>query len=91
MRRPIPAAILSVVADITASRETHASLDSLFNYAGASGDPPPGSKPAKALAWLRLTNKDPGINPLDVLGKLIETYVEEPLPGAQRLHAGRPR
>jgi len=79
MRRPIPAPLLSVVAEIAARRESHASLDNLFIYAGAPGDPPPGSKPAKALAWLRQANKDESINPIGVLGRLIETYMEESL------------
>lgn len=79
MRHLIPAPILSVCAEIAASRETHATLDSLFTYAGAPGEPPPGSKPAKALAWLRIVNKDENINPLDVLGCLIENYMESPL------------
>lgn len=79
MRRVIPAPVMSVCAEITASRETHATLDSLFTYAGASGDPPAGSKPAKALEWLRVTNKDHDAKPLDVLGRLIENYMEAPL------------
>jgi hypothetical protein len=79
MRRPIPAPVLAVVADITSGRETHASLDNLFTYAGAPGEPPPGSKPVKAQAWLRLINKDVSLDPLAVLGRLIETYMEEPL------------
>jgi hypothetical protein len=79
MRHLIPAPVLSVCAEIAASRETHATLDSLFTYAGAPGEPPPGSKPAKALAWLRIANKDENINPLDVLGRLIENYMESPL------------
>jgi hypothetical protein len=79
MRRPIPAPLLSVVAEIAARRESHASLDNLFIYAGAPGDPPPGSKSAKALAWLRQANKDESINPIGVLGRLIETYMEESL------------
>ena len=29
-RRPIPAAVLSVCAEISANRETHATLDSLY-------------------------------------------------------------
>lgn len=78
-RRPIPAAVLSVCAEIAANRETHATLDSLFTYAGAPGEPPPGSKPAKAQAWLRTTNKDESVKPLDVLGRLIENYMEVPL------------
>lgn len=79
MRRPIPAALLSVIAEVAARRESHASLDNLFTYAGASGDPPPGSKPAKVLAWLRHTNKDQDVNPIMVMGRLIETYMEESL------------
>jgi len=79
MRPVIPAPVMSVCAEIAANRETHATLDSLFTYAGASGDPPAGSKPAKALEWLRITNKDESSKPLDVLGKLIENYMEAPL------------
>lgn len=78
-RRPIPAAVLSVCAEITANRETHATLDSLYTYAGAPGEPPAGSKPAKAQAWLRFTNKDANVKPLEVLGRLIEKYMEIPL------------
>ena len=79
MRRIIPSTLLSVCAQIAAERETHASLDSLFMYAGAPGDPPAGSKPVKALEWLRVTNKDESVQPLDVLGRLIENYMEEEL------------
>jgi Abortive infection C-terminus len=79
MNRQIPAPVLAVCAEIAANRETHATLDSLFTYAGAPGEPPLGSKPAKALAWLRIANKDESINPLDVLGRLIENYMEAPL------------
>ena len=79
MRVIIPAPVLSVCAEIAARRETHATLDSLFTYAGAPGEPPPGSKPAKALAWLRIANKDENVNPLDVLGRIIENYMESPL------------
>jgi Abortive infection C-terminus len=76
MHRIIPAPLLATCAEITARRETHATLDSLFTYAGATGDPPDGSKPTKALAWLRNTNRDKNSQPLDVLGRLIENYME---------------
>lgn len=79
MRRIIPASVLSICAEVAARRETHATLNSLFTYAGAPGDPPPGSKQAKALDWLRITNKDESIQPLDVLGRLVENYMEAPL------------
>jgi hypothetical protein len=77
MRRIIPGPLLSTIAEIAARRESHATLDSLFTYAGAPGDPPPGSKPAKALAWLRTVNRDDTVQPLNVLGRLIENYMEE--------------
>jgi hypothetical protein len=48
-------------------------------YAGAPGEPPPGSKQAKAMAWLRQVNKDESVQPLDILGRLIENYMEAPL------------
>jgi hypothetical protein len=76
MRRETPAPLLSVVADIASSMETHATLDSLFLYAGAPEDPPPGSKHAKALEWLRQVNKTPALEPFKVLGRLIEGYMD---------------
>jgi len=76
MNRDIPAAVISLVADLASRRETHATLDSLFTYADAPGEPPEGSKPAKALAWLRRANKE-SKDPLRVLGRVIEGYMEE--------------
>lgn len=79
MRQLIPTPVISVLADISSSRETHASLDSLFMYASAPGDPPEGSKHVKALEWLRRVNKDKDIDPLEICGKFIEGYMETPL------------
>ena len=77
MRTIIPAAAIAVCSEIIARRETHATLDSLFMYADAPGDPPEGSKHAKAQEWLRRINKTESIDPLRILGRLIETYMEE--------------
>ena len=77
MNQLIPYPLLSVCAEILSQRETHATLDSLFTYAGAPGEPPQGSKKTKALAWLRRTNIDKNVKPLDILGRLIENYMEE--------------
>lgn len=76
MRREIPAPVIAVLAELVAAHETHASLDGLFMYAGCPGDPPEGSKHVKALSWLRLVNKSKEIEPLAVLGKLLEGYLE---------------
>jgi hypothetical protein len=76
MRETIPAPVMAVVAEAVAAAETHATLDTLFMYAGAPGDPPEGSKHAKALEWLRRVNQDPSVQPLRVLGRLIEGYMD---------------
>jgi hypothetical protein len=52
-------------------------MDSLFMYAGAPGDPPEGSKHVKAQEWLRRVNTDRSVQPLQILGRLIEGYMEE--------------
>ncbi len=77
MRKKIPAPVIAVLSDSLYDIESHASLDSLFLYADAPGDPPEGSKPVKTQAWLRRINKESDF-PLDVLGRLIEQYMELP-------------
>lgn len=77
MKKEIPAPVIAVLADNMPNIETHAGLDNLFLHADAPGDPPEGSKPVKTQAWLRRVNKESD-NPLAVLGKLIECYMEIP-------------
>jgi len=77
MKKEIPAPIIAVLAENLSSLETHAGLDNLFLHADAPGDPPEGSKIIKTQVWLRKTNKESD-NPLLVLGKLIECYMEIP-------------
>jgi hypothetical protein len=80
MRVAIPTPVIAACAQIMPDRETHHSLDRLFMHAGAPGESPDGSKPVKVQEWLRRINKDESIEPLDVLGRLIEAYMEEPPP-----------
>lgn len=75
MRKEIPAPVIAVLSENMPVVETHASLDNLFSYAEAPGEPPEGSKPVKVQAWLRRVNKESG-HPLVVLGRLIECYME---------------
>jgi len=81
MGKQIPQPIISVCANYISSVETQATLDSLFAYADAPGEPPVGSKAAKALEWLRRTNKECD-EPLIILGKLLEGYMEASLSNA---------
>jgi hypothetical protein len=73
----IPAPVIAVLSELVSHAETHASLDSLFMYAEAWGDPPVGSKPVKAQDWLRETNKHHA-EPLIVLGRIIHGYMDDP-------------
>ncbi len=75
MRKEIPAPVIAVLSENLPSLETHVGLDNLFMHADAPGDPPLGSKPVKTQAWLRRINKESS-EPLVVLGKLIESYME---------------
>lgn len=78
MAKLIPSPLIAVVSVLVSMEETHATLDSLFSYAEASGDPPEGlSKHAKAQEWLRATNKAHP-EPLSVIGKIICSYMEDP-------------
>jgi hypothetical protein len=65
-----------VLSEELPQRESHASLDNLFMYAGAPGDPPEGSKPVKVQSWLRRINEDQAVDALAILGRLIEQYME---------------
>ena len=80
MRKFIPAPVVAACAEVLSQRETHASLDNLFMYAGAPGNPPEGSKWVKAQEWLRRINTDESVQPMQVLGRLVEAYMEEPPP-----------
>lgn len=77
MKKEIPAPVIAVISQHLSDIETHASLDNLFFYADAPGEPPEGSKSVKVQAWLRRINKESDY-PLKVLGKLIETHMELP-------------
>lgn len=78
MKELIPNVVIAVVAEILADRETHATLNRLFLYSGAPDIAIEGSKSVKALEWLRAVNNQ-AEDPLAVLGKLIELYMEEDL------------
>jgi hypothetical protein len=77
MTKNIPAPVIAITSELVSQFETHATLDSLFMHAGAPGDPPEESKHAKSLTWLRRTNRTEGVNPLEVLGLIIENYMDQ--------------
>lgn len=75
MNQKIPAPIIAVLSDCLSEIESHPSLDNLFFHADAPGESPEGTKIVKIQAWLRRINKESDF-PLQVLGRLIEPYME---------------
>jgi len=78
-RYRLPSHLISVLSDELTLNEIHASMDNLFMYANAPEDPPEGNKSTKSQAWLRRINTDKSCDPLEVIGFLIEGYMEPPL------------
>lgn len=84
MKKEIPAPIIAIIAEQLSTFETHAALDNLFLYADAPGEPPEGSKTVKTQTWLRRINKESD-DPIRILGKLIESYMEIPSPDEKEI------
>jgi hypothetical protein len=72
----IPAPVIAEIARAFDAEYTHAQIDNLFMRAGAPGEPPAGSKLRKVAEWLRLIDTDPNLDALDVLGRLLEEFME---------------
>lgn len=75
-RNAIPPAVVLAVSDALAWGYTHTQLNGLFARCGAPGDPPEGNKEDKCRAWLGRVNKDPKLNPHQVLGELIGEFMD---------------
>lgn len=78
----IPSSVIGVVSLVIADYYySHSTLNSLFMSAGAPGDAPEGNCVKKCTDWLKRCNDDPSIDAIEVLGKVIQEYMEkEPAP-----------
>jgi len=80
-RTKIPSPVISVVGEVIGNYYyNHVKLNSLFSESGAPGEPPPGSCVHKCTEWLKLFNSNPTVNPFDVLGKILENFMELDVP-----------
>lgn len=70
----LPVAVCAVVNEILSG--SHATLDELFRRAGAPGDPPAFSHATKWKNWLLRAGKDPDTDALQVLGRVLEEFME---------------
>lgn len=70
----IPASVAKVVNEVLTG--SHASLNAQFQQAGAPGDPPQLSHASKWKIWLLAANNNPDVEPLSVLGRVLEEFME---------------
>jgi hypothetical protein len=61
---------------VLASTGSHATLDALFESAGAPGQPPALARNAKWKEWLFRAGQDPTVDSLVVLGGLLEEFMD---------------
>lgn len=73
-KRKIPIAVAAIVNQTLSG--SHTTLDALFREAGAPGDPPDLPHASKWKAWLLRANDDPTVDPYQVLGKVLEEFME---------------
>lgn len=73
----IPGAICSIVGRILGdSYYNHTLLNALFQESGAPGEPPPGNCITKCTEWLKRVNEDPSVDAYQVLGRVLEHFME---------------
>lgn len=70
----LPRAVCAVVAGVL--RGSHATLDNLFESAGAPWPPPSLSHETKWKEWLYRAGTDPDVDSLSVLGNVLEEFMD---------------
>lgn len=75
----IPNSVIGAVASVIAAHYySHSKLETLFMEAGAPGDAPEGNCEKKCSSWLKRCNDDPSIDAVEVLGGIIQNYMDNP-------------
>lgn len=74
----IPNSVIGAVASVIAGHYySHSKLEALFMESGAPGDAPEGNCEKKCSEWLKRCNNDPEIDALEVLGRIIQGYMDQ--------------
>ena len=69
-------ALCKVVGDVIQTTGGHSTLEALFKTSGAPGDPPDLAHHSKWKEWLFRGGQDPSVNSLQVLGNVLEEYMD---------------
>lgn len=77
MAHAIPNSVIGAVSSVLAAHyQSHSKLNVLFMSAGALGEPPEGNMETKCSAWLKRCNDDESLNPLAILGLVIQQFMD---------------
>lgn len=91
MSRTIPNSVIGAVSAVLATHYySHTRLNSLFMESGALGDAPDGNCETKCSNWLKRTSEDDELDALDVLGQVLQRFMDEDEPTTDQL-AGQER
>ena len=78
MLSKIPNSVIGAVASVIANYYyNHTKLNSLFMESGAPGDIPFGNCEDKCTVWFHRCNEDPLVDPLAVLGQVIQCFMDQ--------------
>lgn len=93
MTNKIPNSVIGAVSSVLAEYYySHSTLNSLFMESGAPGGVPEGNCETKCSSWLRRCNDDPAVDPLQVLGQIIQKFMDlEPNDWKQKIGPGQER
>lgn len=81
MSNNIPNSVIGAVASVIANHYySHSKLETLFMESGAPGDAPEGNCERKCSEWLKRCNNDPEVEALEVLGRIIQKYMDQKPP-----------
>lgn len=82
MASNIPNSVIGAVSSVIAAHySSHSTLNTLFMESGAPGNVPDGNCETKCSNWLKRCNDDPSVNALEVLGAVLQKYMDkEPYP-----------
>ncbi|WP_373019994.1 hypothetical protein [Thiomicrorhabdus sp.] len=77
MTNKIPNSVIGAVSTVIADfYYSHSVLNSLFMESGALGDVPKGNCETKCSKWLKRCNEDPNIDAFEVLGGVIQGFMD---------------
>ena len=71
-------ALCAAIGNVLSGSGSHATLDALFQSAGAPGEPPDLAHDSKWKEWLFRAGRDPNVDSLAVLGNVLEEFMDLP-------------